>query len=51
MKRSIETPCDRFPDDFMFEITRPECNSLRSQIVILENRKSCDLIIDFQYSI
>ena len=35
VKRNIE----RFPDDFMFQLTREEIKSLRSQIVILENAK------------
>ncbi|HTI89766.1 MAG TPA: ORF6N domain-containing protein [Puia sp.] len=34
VKRNIE----RFPADFMFQLTRDEYNSLRSQIVTLESK-------------
>ena len=34
LKRNIE----RFPEDFMFQLTREEYNSLRSQIVTLDGR-------------
>ncbi len=34
VKRNIE----RFPSDFMFQLTREEYNSLRSQFVTLENK-------------
>ena len=36
LKQAVRRNIKRFPDDFMFEITRDEYNSLRSQIVILE---------------
>jgi len=39
MKRSVGTPCDRFPNDFMYVVTRVKYNSLRSQILTLENGK------------
>ena len=34
----------RFPDDFMFQITKEEWNALRSQIVTLEDLKSQNVI-------
>lgn len=36
VKRNI----DRFPEKFMFQLTKDEYDSLRSQIVTLENEKS-----------
>lgn len=36
LKQAVRRNLDRFPEDFMFELTREEYNSLRSQIVILE---------------
>ncbi len=39
LKQAVRRNRDRFPDDFMFEVTRAEYNSLRSQIVTLENGK------------
>jgi len=36
LKQSVRRNIERFPDDFMFELTREEYNSLRSQIVTLE---------------
>ena len=37
VKRNLE----RFPDDFMFQLTAAEFHSLRSQIVILEPGRFC----------
>ncbi|OAV68383.1 ORF6N domain protein [Bacteroidales bacterium Barb4] len=37
LKQSVRRNINRFPSDFMFEITREEYNSLRSQFVILED--------------
>lgn len=37
LKQSIKRNLKRFPHDFMFTLTREEYNSLRSQIVTLEN--------------
>ncbi|MCF0054197.1 ORF6N domain-containing protein [Dyadobacter sp. CY356] len=39
LKQAVRRNRDRFPDDFMFEVTRAEYNSLRSQFVTLENGK------------
>jgi len=36
LKQAVRRNLKRFPDDFMFELTREEYNSLRSQIVMLE---------------
>lgn len=36
LKEQVRRNIERFPDDFMFEITRGEYNSLRSQIATLE---------------
>jgi hypothetical protein len=37
LKQSVRRNIERFPSDFMFELTREEYNFLRSQIVTLEN--------------
>ena len=37
LKQSVRRNINRFPIDFMFELTRDEYNSLRSQFVTLEN--------------
>ena len=37
LKQAVRRNINRFPDDFMFELTKVEYNSLRSQIVTLEN--------------
>jgi len=36
LKEQVRRNIERFPDDFMFEVTRNEYNSLRSQIATLE---------------
>jgi hypothetical protein len=36
LKQAVRRNIDRFPDDFMFELTRKEQDSLRSQSVILK---------------
>jgi len=36
LKQAVKRNIDRFPEDFMFELTRDEYNSLRSQNVTLE---------------
>jgi phage regulator Rha-like protein len=38
LKQAVRRNIDRFPGDFMFELTREEEDSLRSQIVILKGR-------------
>lgn len=38
LKQSVRRNSERFPSDFMFELTREEYNSLRSQFVTLENQ-------------
>jgi hypothetical protein len=37
LKQSVRRNIERFPSDFMLELTREEYNSLRSQIVTLKN--------------
>ncbi len=37
LKQAVKRNMDRFPQDFMFELTRDEYHSLRSQNVTLEN--------------
>ena len=37
LKQAVRRNINRFPNDFMFELTNVEYNSLRSQIVTLEN--------------
>lgn len=36
MLQAVKRNITRFPEDFMFQLTKPEANSLRSQIVTLE---------------
>jgi len=38
LKQSVKRNMDRFPADFMFELTKQEYDSLRSQIVTLKNQ-------------
>jgi len=37
MKQAVRRNIERFPSDFMFELTKEEYSSLRSQFVTLEN--------------
>ncbi|MDU1893060.1 MAG: ORF6N domain-containing protein [Dysgonomonas sp.] len=37
LKEQVRRNIERFPDDFMFELTKEEYNSLRSQFATLEN--------------
>lgn len=39
LKQAVRRNIERFPEDFMFELTAEESASLRSQIVILEKGK------------
>lgn len=39
LKEAVRRNIDRFPDDFMFELTRTEYNLLRSQIASLKTSK------------
>jgi len=38
LKQAVRRNIKRFPNDFMFEITKMEYNSLRSQFVILKSK-------------
>jgi hypothetical protein len=40
LKQAVKRNIDRFPEDFMFELTQDEYSLLRSQIVTLENEGS-----------
>lgn len=42
LKQAVKRNIDRFPEDFMFELTKEETESLRSQIVTLEKRTEND---------
>ena len=39
LKQAVRRNIDRFPDDFMFELTKEELDSLRSQIVMFKTGK------------
>ena len=40
LNEQVKRNINRFPDDFMFQLTKEEWNALRSQIVTLEDLKS-----------
>ena len=40
LNQAVKRNINRFPDDFMFQVTKEEWNSLRSQIVTLKDLKS-----------
>jgi hypothetical protein len=40
LKQAVRRNLNRFPSDFMFELTRDEYNFLKSQIVTLESLRS-----------
>ena len=44
LNQAVKRNLRRFPDDFMFQITKEEWNALRSQIVTLEDLKSQNVI-------
>lgn len=44
LNQAVKRNITRFPDDFMFQVTKEEWNSLRSQIVTLEDLKSQNVI-------
>ncbi len=37
LKRAVRANIERFPDDFMFELTKEEYDSLRCKIITLKN--------------
>ena len=39
LKQAVRRNINRFPSDFMFELTKEEYASLRSQIVTLKNKR------------
>ena len=44
LNQAVKRNSRRFPDDFMFQVTKEEWNALRSQIVTLEDLKSQNVI-------
>ncbi len=44
LKQAVRRNINRFPKDFMFELTKDEYNSLTSQIVILKKKDKRDTI-------
>ena len=44
LNQAVKRNLRRFPDDFMFHVTKEEWNALRSQIVTLEDLKSQNVI-------
>ena len=48
LKQATRRNIERFPDDFMFELTQEEYNSLRSQIVTSKSEKMLQAPIDGQ---
>ena len=44
LNQAVRRNLNRFPDDFMFQLTKEEWNVLRSQIVTLEDLKSQNVI-------
>ena len=44
LNEQVKRNINRFPDDFMFRLTKEEWNALRSQIAILEDLKSQNVI-------
>lgn len=42
LKQAVRRNIDRFPEDFLFELTKEEYDSLRSQIVTLEKGLEAD---------
>ena len=47
LNQAVKRNLRRFPDDFMFQVTKEEWNALRSQIVTLEDLKSQNVISNF----
>ena len=47
LNQAVKRNLRRFPDDFMFQFTKEEWDSLRSQIVTLEDLKSQNVISNF----
>ena len=44
LNEQVKRNINRFPDDFMFQLSKDEWSALRSQIVILEDMKSQNVI-------
>ena len=50
LKQAVRRNLKRFPADFMFELTREEYNSLRSQTVILEGKGKHSKYVPFAFT-
>ena len=46
LNEQVKRNINRFPDDFMFQLSKDEWSALRSQIVILEDMKSQNVILN-----
>jgi hypothetical protein len=44
LNEQVKRNINRFPDDFMFQLTKEEWNALRSQIATIEDSKSQNVI-------
>lgn len=50
LKQSVRRNIERFPADFMFELTKGEYDSLRSQFVTLKNRGQHSKYLPFAFT-
>ena len=50
LNQAVKRNLIRFPEDFMFELTKEELDSLRSQIVTLKNRGSHSKYLPFAFT-
>ena len=50
LKRAVRRNIDRFPSDFMFELTRDEYNSLRSQFGTFKRVKGFEMSADVGFT-
>lgn len=46
LNQAVKKNLDRFPEDFMFQLTKDEYNILRSQIVTLKQSRGQHSVID-----
>jgi hypothetical protein len=47
LKQAVRRNIDRFPEDFMFQLTKEELTILRSQIVTLEVGKGVRCLVQY----
>ncbi|MBU0481182.1 MAG: ORF6N domain-containing protein [Proteobacteria bacterium] len=50
LKQAVRRNIERFPEDFMFELTKDEFESLRSQFVILEGKGKYSKYLPFAFT-